>query len=221
MNEIVPKKEERLVSFTAGRSDLPRRGYSFFVKFMKWVMPLAALAIVGVLIFHLQESETPAPLPVISATPKITPQGQIALTQARYEGVDHEKRPFRITADEASGTPDREGAVSLKKPMADITFPDGSWLSAQADQGRYVSSTAFLSLSGHVRIFHDLGYELLLQVLDVSFNEGTAKSGQPVKAQGPVGRLEAQSLEVSQNGARVLFRGPLKLTLFMKERKMP
>lgn len=191
---------------------MPRRGYSLFVRLMKWGLPLVALVIVGVLISRFQENT--APTPSISGTPAVTPEGQIALVGARYEGVDDKHRPFRVTADEASHALTGKDNVSLKKPMADMALGDNSWIAASADQGEYARDAAELALSGNVRIFHDSGYELLMDEVLIHLKTSAAESKKAVKAQGPAGLLEAASLDITQQGDSIVFKGPAKLTLF-------
>lgn len=219
MTEDEKDRHEKLLSFIGGRSDLPRRGYSLFVRAMKWGLPLAALIIVGVLITRLQESAKP--LPVIAGSPTVTPEGQVALVGARYEGVDDKHRPFRVTADEASHALSAKDGVTLKKPMADISLENNTWVAASADQGEFMRDTSRLRLHGNVRIFHDAGYEATLDDIDIDLKNSQAQSQSPVRAQGPAGTLEAASLRVADGGDSVIFQGPAKLTLFTKGKAAP
>ena len=203
MTDDSKNTQEKLFSFIGGRSDLPRRGYSLFVRTMKWGLPLAALVIVGILIARLQESAKP--LPVIAGAPTITPEGQVALVGARYEGVDEKHRPFRVTADEASHALSAKDGVTLKKPMADILLDDNSWLAASADEGEFTRDSARLRLSGNVRIFYDAGYEASLDDIDIDLKKSEAQSQNPVRAQGPTGTLTAQKITVADGGANDAF----------------
>lgn len=201
----------RLLSFVGGRADLPRRGYSLFVRLMKWSLPLVALVIVGVLIVRLQESELPPPK--LSGTPSVTPEGQVALIGARYEGVDAAGRAFHVTADRAQHPLTDIGAVMLEKPMADMALDDGGGIAASAARGSYDRAASLLKLSGGVRFFHDSGYEITMDEIDIRMTQRQAQSLSPVRAQGPAGTIMAAGLEVMASGDRIVFKGPARLVL--------
>ena len=197
------------------------RGYSYFVKTLKLILPLAALAVIGVLIVRLVE--TPQQ-PILSSLPKEekTTPGQIELVQPRYEGVDNENRPYTITSDEAVRDVDSPDTVLFKNAIADITLQDKTWVAVRARAGQLDHKTEFLSLKDDVIVFHDSGYEIRLQDFRIDLKQKTAVTDLPVQVQGPMGSVSAQSLSVKDQGDLIVFGGPATLTIFklssLKER---
>ena len=189
------------------------RGYSHFVKVLKFILPLAALAVIVVLIVCL--SETPQQ-PMLSSLPmeeKTTP-GQIEMVQARYEGVDNENRPYTVTADEAVRDVDSPDIVLFEKPLADIMLQDKTWVAVKALAGQLDNKTKFLSMKEDVTVFHDSGYEIRLQDLRIDLKQKTAVTDLPVRVQGPMGFIAAQNLSVKDQGDLIVFGGPATLTIF-------
>ncbi|MFH1158428.1 MAG: LPS export ABC transporter periplasmic protein LptC [Pseudomonadota bacterium] len=189
------------------------RGYSHFVRVLKFILPLAALAVIGILIARL--AETPQQ-PILASLPKEekTTPGQIELVQARYEGVDDRNRPYTVTADKAvrdMGSPD---AVLFENLLADITLQDKTWVAVRAGSGSLDRKTELLSLKDDVTAFHDSGYEMRLQDLRIDLKRKAAVTTLPVRAQGPMGTVAAQSLSVEEQGDLIVFGGPATLTIF-------
>lgn len=189
------------------------RGYSVFVKVLKFTLPLAALVIIGVLIARLSEDPQQKNLSSLSSKEKTAP-GQIELIQAKYEGVDDQGRPYTVTADKAARVMNAPDAVVFENPLADITLRDKTWVAVKAKSGYFDRTAETLSLKGEVSVFHDSGYELFLQELTINLKEKTAATSLPVRAQGPLGTIAAGSMTVKNQGDLIVFGGPVMLTVF-------
>jgi len=209
-----PDLPRRFTTYTPRRLSVFRQGYSLFVWVLKLALPLAALAIVGILIMRLTtgnpQQQNMAALPPAEKT---TP-GQIELVQAKYEGVDEQGRPYTVTADKATRAVNAPDTVLFVNPIADITLADKTWLAAKAKTGTFDHKTDTLDLKDDVAIFHDSGYEMHTQAIRIDLKQKTASTDQPVQAQGPVGTIAAQNVSVTDQGDLVIFGGPATLTLF-------
>jgi len=204
----------RLHSFDSGRSrqKAPGSAYTRFVKLAKVLLPVAALAIVGVVIVRLTQN----PLQGVADVPqaeKTTP-GRIDLVKAQYEGVDDQGHAYTLIADHASRSVADPDSVDLGKLKADITLADKSWLAVNAAGGTYATKAEHLVLTGEIEIFHDSGYSMKLTDLDVDMKTRHATAKNPVHAQGPIGELTAANMEVTDSGDLILFGGPAKLTFY-------
>ena len=209
-----PSAPHRFTDYSPRKLGVFRQGYSLFVRIMKFALPLAAVAIVGVLITRMTSS-TPQ-LQNLAAQPqaeKTTP-GLIEMVQPKYEGIDEKGRPYTVTADKVTRAVDTPDTVLFANPVADITLADKTWLAAQARTGTLDRATAILDLKDDVSIFHDSGYELHAQDLRIYLKLKTARTSLPVQAQGPIGTLAAKSLDVLDQGDLIIFGGPATLTFF-------
>ena len=71
-----------------------------------------------------------------------------------------------------------------------------------------------LNMKEGVAIFHDSGYELHTEALQINLKQKTAYTSLPVQAQGPLGTIAAQNMSVLDQGNLIVFGGPATLTLF-------
>lgn len=206
-------RPQRLSAFGAG--------YSRFVRAAKIVLPLIALALMGVVFARLSQDPRQSQLSVLpeAAEQKKTVPGQVEMAGARYEGADAEGRRYTLTAAQAARDMNAEQAVLLEKPEADLALPDGGWISARAAKGRFDNKASKLFLSGGVAVFHDSGYEMHLQDVAIDLVSRHAVSRNPVKGQGPLGTLEAANVDILRQGELVVFGGPAKLTLRVAAKK--
>ena len=95
-----------------------------------------------------------------------------------------------------------------------MPLADGSWVALTANDGRFEADTNILHLAGDVNLFHDQGYEFNTTTAQVDLVTSTASGDDPVKGQGPFGVLDAEGFRVLDSGARILFLGPARLTVF-------
>lgn len=208
-----PKR--RLASFDA---PAPRRlntlggGYTWFVRIAKFALPLAALVIIGIVFTRLSVDPDREKITDLPQDTK-TSAGQIELEKAKYEGVDGAGRPYTLTADAASRSPETPDRVDLTAPKADITLQGGQWLALEAGKGAYDTKAGQLSLSDGVRIFHDSGNEMTTDSIEIDSKNSNAVSHTAVTAQGPLGTLTATGVTISDGGDNIVFTGPATMTL--------
>lgn len=206
------------------RNIQPRRRYSgggaghtWFVRITKFILPVAAVVIVGVVVAKMSQDPQNLQIPQLPAQDKAT-AGQVDLVKPKYEGLDVKNRPYTISADRAhrvmDNGHDKEQVVAMENPKGDIAMDDGSWVSVQAAAGVFNNTAGTLNLSGGVTLFHDTGYEMHMKEVDVEIKTRHAKTILPVQGQGPAGAIDAQNLEISDGGDLIVFGGPLRLTLW-------
>jgi lipopolysaccharide export system protein LptC len=143
----------------------------------------------------------------------------LAMSNAHFEGLDEEKRPFSVSAEKATQVDNSSDAIDLTALQADMTMKDGAWLSMTSDTGRLQRSKKLLDLTGQVNLFHDQGYELHTRDVHVNLADDSAVGNQPVAGQGPSGELTAEGLEVFDSGQRVVFLGKTHM-LFYSDSQM-
>jgi lipopolysaccharide export system protein LptC len=200
---------DHLKSFEGGgprRARAPGAAYTRFVRLSKIILPLAALAIVGLVTARLSENPLSG-VGDVKRSEKTTP-GQTEVMNAQYEGVDTKGRPYTLIAEKAARDPALPDTVDLTRLKAAITLEDQTWLAVQAAGGAYDTKAEHLALTGGVEAFHDSGYTMRAQDLDVDLKTRHAVSKNPVHAQGPLGEITGANMEVVDEGGRVLFGGP-------------
>lgn len=200
------------------RHEAAGAGYSWFVRIARVALPVSALVIVGIVAARLSESPQQALLGDLPKTEKelaakAEKKEQGTLVSARYEGVDDEGRSYTLLAGSATQSPDDPKAVLLEAPKADITLEDGAWVAVHAGSGIWSGERQTLTLSGGVSVFHDQGYEMQLEAVLLDMKTRRAVSRHPVTAKGPAGTLSAQSMQINDQGRKIIFGGPIRMTI--------
>ena len=193
--------------------------YSRYVNFMKFILPLMALALVAAIMIWPQLQVMDTSFSIALSNAKLSTKEGLSMVNARFVGVDLKKQPFSITADIAKNLLKDITQIELEMPKADITVSDGSWLVLTANSGVYYQKRKFLNLEGAVNLFHDSGYEFKTKKANIDLNQGIAISNEPVKGQGPFGQLQAEGFQIENKGNKISFLGKSKLILFPKALK--
>lgn len=188
------------------------RGYSRFIRSMRLVLPLIALAIITLLFAWPEMDETIEPLAREQILPDV-PSAQNELLKPRYESLDKDQQPFTVTAEKAAQDQNNPELILLDKPTADLLMKDGTWLAAKADDAIYEQNAEKLQLRGNVHLFHDAGYQLETEELRVNLATQEAFSDMDVQAQGPEGIINSIGLEAHGENNIVIFKGPATMTL--------
>lgn len=188
--------------------------YTRFVRFARLALPLCAIVIVGIVILRLTGGGSQQPISIneLPAEEKTVP-GEIDMIEAKYQGADAQGRMYTVTAAHARRDMASPNSLSLDKPRADIALDDDKWLAMHAEKGLYDNEAGSLYLSDGVTLFHDAGYELHLQDVNVTLKTRTATTDKPVEAQGPAALLKAAGMRVENGADLIVFTGPAHLTL--------
>jgi lipopolysaccharide export system protein LptC len=187
-------------------------GYSRFVMLMKITLPLIAAVLVALIVVWPQFRQVREGFRIEIARLNHTLGGQV-VSNARFTGADVRGRPFSVTADSANQQDGQPNTVLLEHPKADITMQNGAWVASSAPSGKFLRNEQLLELTGGVNIYHDNGFEMHSPTASLDLKRGTAEGKEPVQGQGPTGDITASGFRVLDNGARVFFTGPAKMTL--------
>lgn len=200
-----------------GRRIAPRDfGRSRFVALMKYLLPVAAAGLLALVVAwpQLVPDEDRFSLDLAAVGPAGGPKPQVL--NPRVLGTDKQSRPFEITADLGSHTTSEDGRdiYLFDQPKADITLSDGSWVAITSNNGRYDEESKTLYLSNNVNLFHDSGYEFTTSSAQFEIDSNSARGDDPVHGQGPFGVLDSEGFRILDGGARIIFTGKARLTIY-------
>lgn len=195
--------------------------YSAFVQAMKVLLPLSALALIGLVFVLPQFGEAEkAVRESIKAQIKTQDLENLYMVKARYTGVDNKNRPYTLMADTARQVSTESDLVALEGPKADLTLEDGAWVAVRAKAGAFYRKRQVLILFGEVNLFHDKGYTVQTKEVEVDLTKGTAQGTKPVVAHGPLGILRAQGFKVLNRGETYLFTGKARLVINLTDEQI-
>lgn len=188
--------------------------YSRVVRFLKFILPIVALLLVGVVVAWPYIHKESIQLTIGFTTGTVDGSEQPTMVNPRYTGTDSEQQPFSVTADLARNLVLDTTQVELEMPKADITLSDGTWLVVTSETGVYGRNEEVLDLAGSVNMFHDQGYELVTDAVRIDLSARTAESITPVTGQGPIGELTSEGFRMNNVERVIYFTGKATLRLY-------
>ena len=194
----------------------PRRHdarYSRFVALLRYLLPILAVALLALVAIwpQIHGGIDGFRLQALKLDPSDI--STLRMSRARYQGIDENDRPYRLTAEGAIQNPRDKNLVALEIPQAELTMENGSQVTVAAESGVYNGSGKTLDLMGKVRVTRDDGYVFETEVARVDLAAGTVAGDDPVVGHGPGGTIRAEGFRVLQKGAVVEFRGASRLLL--------
>jgi lipopolysaccharide export system protein LptC len=215
MNTAAPSEEFEI---DQGRNWQINRRYSVFIRLLRKsfvfiALLLIAIVVIWLIFFNAEQQQKPAE--------PTQAQGETALIEARYDGVDKQNRSYRVTADRAVRSSRNVNLVNMQQPMADIFSSDNSWLALSADKGDFDQETEILNLQQNVKLFYDQGMEFSLASARIDLKNSSVVSDQPLEGHGPSGRIQASGMNLQNAGQTIIFTGPATLRLRPQSKEQP
>lgn len=186
--------------------------YSRFVNVMKRALPIAAGALIAiVIIFALLPRQSDKLSFAYQSMGHI--DNDLAMLKPRLTGSDQSGNPFVITADAAVQQGANTRKVALRKVEADLTLDKNRWLNASATQGFVDMDKGALTLTGGIAMFSDDGYELHTQRANVDLRKGIFHGPGEVTGQGPMGTFRADTFELDRITRQIALHGHVQMTI--------
>jgi len=187
--------------------------YSHTVGFLRWFLPLSIVVALGALFIWPTIGENAISLTVTDSVPNLM------VERLNLNGLDAKNQPYTLTAARALQDTREKNLVHLENPKGELALDQGAWLAAQADQGLLNQQKKKLWLGGHVEIFHDKGYRLSSEGLNVDFDKNLAWGEQPVVIQGNFGVVKGAGFRVLDKGDTLIITGPATAMLRLQSDK--
>jgi lipopolysaccharide export system protein LptC len=165
-----------------------------------------------ILIPLLRSDERGMRIALSAVTPTEGESEAPVMLNPRFESTSKDDLPFHVQAKTAEQL-DAE-RVRLNAITGDIELKDGSWLSMQSDNGLFNLTTSQLLLAGNVQLLSDDGYEFYTDRVQVDLKTASAVGDQPVTGIAPMGKLKADSFQVTDRGQRIRFVANVTLTIY-------
>jgi lipopolysaccharide transport protein LptA len=188
--------------------------HSRFVRFLRFAIPAGMVAIVAILVVatFFNPSRLFTSFPIDPG--KVSLSGtKIVMELPRLNGFTNDSRPYEITARTAAQDLTKPDILELKDIIARSELKDGQHVTITSINGFYDTKGESLRLTDHITVNTTSGYEAHLSEATVNTANGNIVSENAVELKLPKGLLNANRLEVMENGASILFGGGVETTL--------
>ncbi len=178
-------------------------------RLMSW---LAVLAGVGFVIVFLTQAglfsallpgEPPPP------PPSVNPD-EISATDSTVNGMDRENQPYEVKAERGWQDAKEPALVHLETVSGRFRRAAGAEYTLEARTGTYDTRVKELDLAGNVTIVQKERFRAVMDKAHVVVEEKRLTSAVPVDVQFTNGSIRANGMEISDDGARILFLNGVK-----------
>jgi lipopolysaccharide export system protein LptC len=188
------------------------RRYSLFVKFMKGALPLAALALGGVvLVYALQPRDSGRMAMTFERLGRV--EGDLAMIKPRLSGIDDDGLPFVLTAARAIQEARGSNRVRLEDVAADISLKDGTALHVTAVRGVVDTKTHVLQVSGGMHLISKTGYDARTESAVADLRAGSMHGENGIQAQGTFGSITARRFVLDRQSRQLRFSGDVHMLI--------
>lgn len=194
-------RQPRMKAYAAARR------HSAFVKFLKRAIPvgagLAVVLMVGFAYFDPFRS-----IAGLSIGPITLSGSQITMQSPKLTGFRKDGQPYEVIASAATQDAKQPTMVELKDLRGKISLDEkGGLAHLQADIGHFDTQKENLDLKDNVSVKTENGQQIHLKSASVDFKSGKVVSQEPVSVRLQSGTIDAQGLEVLDNGEVLVFTG--------------
>lgn len=179
----------------------------------RWFSFLALVAALGLVISFMVQlgvfNLSPKNQVVVVEAPVENPN-QVTGGPSRIAGFDKNNLPFTITAQHGEQDAGVASLVHLNAISSEFTRPSGAKLAITSNTALYETRTKALDLEGEVLFAEGDRFRARMDKASVNMDDQTLTSRSPVSVDIIGGHITADSLAISSNGSRILFKGGVK-----------
>ncbi|MBO0759136.1 MAG: LPS export ABC transporter periplasmic protein LptC [Bradyrhizobiaceae bacterium] len=188
------------------------------VRLLRRVIPAGILALFGVVAFATWFN----PLGMLTKLPidpgKLLVSGtKITMEAPRLAGFTRDARPYEFTARAAAQDITKPDVLELKDIHAKIEMQDKAHVEMTAASGIYDTKSEVLKLTDPIQLSSSAGYSGRLSDAIVDVRKGDVITNHPVEVILLNGTLNANRLEVVNNGELLRFDGGVAMNMMLNQ----
>jgi lipopolysaccharide export system protein LptC len=188
------------------------------VRWLRRAIPIWTLVLLGGVVLLTWFN----PLGVLTRLPidtgKILVSGtKITMEAPRLAGFTRDARPYEFTARAAAQDITKPDVLELKDIHAKIDMPDKAHMEMTAESGIYDTKSDLLTLTENIHLSSSAGYSGRLSDAVVDIHKGDVVSEHPVEVLLLNGTLNANRLEVVNNGELLRFGAGVSMNLNLNQ----
>jgi len=194
------------------------RRHSRLVRMLRIVLP--AIAVAGILLFWASAHFIPSDLAgLISSAGIDLKSNSVVMNTPHISGFEGTKRAYEVKAARAIQSLDDPKVLTFEQISAHIGLDNAGTAIVDAGTGIYNGNNNTLQLKNGISVKTTSGYAATIQEAAVDLAKGTFRSSEPVEIHAKEGTVRANSIDVTDRGKSVVFRGGVSVT-FMPPDKL-
>lgn len=196
----------------AGAADwLAARRHSRAVSVLRLVLP--AVALVVVVWMFVSARSLPTEIGDIDLGEVGLEGTTLTMQNPSLSGFNDNGTSYQVTAAKAMQDVTNPRVVTLESIDGTMTKPDGDKVRVTADHGVLDSDSQVLDLTSNIVVKTDKDDYAYLNAAKVDMAAGSIVTSEPVRAVSKSGKIRAKSMEITDRGAHLLFRGNVVVDL--------
>jgi LPS export ABC transporter protein LptC len=195
------------------------RVYSFYVSFMKILLPIGIVATLGIAIGwpYLTSIKKENIIPVDISQPEIK---ENRMVRPHYISTDAKGQPFRLDADWAKQH--SEDHAELINPEGSMTMLEGETFTVESQKGHYDTENKTLTLEKNVVLTSTKGDVIKTEKAHVDVDKGVISGNSPIEGKGETGEFKGEGFRVEKRakGKKVItLTGHSRVVINSKKKK--
>jgi len=226
MNRVITARTDPQTArsyWTMGRGDSERafraaRRHSRLVRILRIAIPLGVVGglVIMFLITYFNPLRMLTKLP-IDISDLVVSGTKITMEKPRLAGFTNDSRAYELSAEAAAQDMTKPDLVELKNLRAKIEMQDKSTMQMSALTGVYNSKTEMLKLEKDIYLSSSTGYQGQMSEAMIDIRKGNVVSNSPVELKMLQGKLNANKLEIVDNGDVVRFHGGVVMDMMLSD----
>jgi lipopolysaccharide export system protein LptC len=139
--------------------------------------------------------------------------GKVRMETPKLSGYRKDNRPYQVTAENAYQEIRNPTQIELQTLTARIQMEREGWVTVNAKTGLFDTQKERLKLADDVKIRTESGHDMSMKSADVDFKAGTVASREPVTVHMDQTTVDANALDVKNNGELIAFEGRVRVLI--------
>ncbi len=146
---------------------------------------------------------------------------KIVMEAPHLRGFKRDSRPYEVLARAASQDLKTPNVIELQDLDARMSIGADGTARLRSPVGVLDNQREVLDLRESVRVTTDSGYDMRGRSARIEFKTGHVRSDEPVSVTMTDGTVEADTLEIIDNGAKIVFAGRVRSVLIPRDPAAP
>ncbi len=187
------------------------RRHSVRVRVLKTALPVAAVLIAAVFSWYTFLATPATPVKVEMNTGG--EPGKLVMSSPQLAGYTKDNRPYSMTATKATQDTKNNGIIALTGINAQLPVGEKDVAHVQAASGIYDNANGRLQLDKDFVVTTNSGLHAIMRQADINLKRGQITSDQPVDIRSGNTHILADSMQVKDKGAVLIFDGKVHMVV--------